>query len=129
MSATAVMVDRMNYVRSRPAVDGEGVVVLVDGEAFDERVEGPIFKCRLSSPTTRERMQDQSFSYERDMTAIVNIKALTGEAFDFLASDKITVESAAFGTVIYEMLGEPTVVRSVKKVILYEMALRKYSHR
>lgn len=120
MALSSALVDRARLQTSerlqRRLADGSIVPVKVEGTSQMERVFGPYFDCRVDWPAAPEA-NDASGGRERvaqHPTLIFDVFDENDDPVVLNAEQRVTVESDDFGTITYEITGEPVMYR--KKV-------------
>ena len=88
-------------------------------------VESEAVKARLSITSAAERAEDGRALTEPQPTLIVYKKDLVGDDLNWRSTDRIRVESAELGTHEYEVQGEPQPMRKKRKVIGWQITLRR----
>lgn len=86
---------------------------------------GPMFRVRLQLPNTTERIRNgQSTAVPRPQL-MTDRKDRQGNLLEFRISDKILVTSRQLGTALWEVDGEPEVIRKKRRVIGWLLPVAK----
>lgn len=120
MALGAALVDRGRVVRlGEPGPKVEGTTKYKD-------VKGPLFKCRLEEGQQSEGEVNPN---RKRVTANANMiydkKDSSGNVLEIRASDRVEVVSQELGTAIWEAGGSPEPLRKRRKVIGWEIPLRR----
>lgn len=132
MGLGVALVDRARLVKNESSgekVEGTRVFVPTSGEWFKARltlnaapeVEPPSYKGEISSSI---------HATARSATLMYAIRDTVGSPVTLVASDRVEVNSAALGTAVYEVTGDPEPIRKKRAVIGWTATLtRANEHR
>lgn len=120
MSFRAALVDRAVRIRKAgvPLSKVEGSTVYAPAESDEIRV-------RLEIQQAGEQLQDGRVITEPTPTLMVYRKDNSGLLLDWKSSDRIRVISKQLGTAEYEINGFPAPIRKKRKVIGWQLVLRR----
>lgn len=105
-------------------------------EALPDKVEGSTqmanitsawFKCRLNLPQGVETDEATGARRRKVLRPSILIakKNSDGELSGVKAKERIEIASAQLGTAVYEVIGDPTVLRKKRRVIGYEATIER----
>ena len=120
MSFRGALVDRAVRIRKAgvPLTKVEGTTVYAPDESDEIRV-------RLEITAAGEQLQDGRVLTEPTPTLMVYRKDNGGHLLDWKSSDRIRVISRELGTAEYEINGLPTPIRKKRRVIGWQLVLRR----
>lgn len=120
MSFRGALVDRAVRIRKAgvPLSKVEGTTVYAPAESAEIRV-------RLEITAAGEQLQDGRVLTEPTPTLMVYRKDNAGLTLDWKSSDRIRVISRQLGTAEYEINGFPAPIRKKRKVIGWQLQLRR----
>jgi hypothetical protein len=119
MGFQGALVDRA--VRIRKGTDG----TRVEGSTIYSDVESASIKVRLDLSAASERLEDGRAVTEPGPSLLVYRRDLEGNYLDWRATDRIRVVSSELGTDTWEISGDPVPLRKKRRVIGWQLPLKR----
>lgn len=119
MGFRGALVDRA--VRIRKSSTGRRV----EGTTIFEPNESASIRVRLDVKAAGEELADGRVLTEPTPVLLVFRRDMDGTSLDWKASDRILVTSAQLGVHEYEVQGEPVPMRRKRRVLGWELTLRR----